>query len=510
MRPSSLTYLCDSLTCGTVRWGIRFALLSAALVLALPGSAVAFGPLTSVGSYGSGPGQFAPQGGIAIGPNAHTYVADTLNNRVDEFGPDGAFVRSFGTVGKPEGIAVGPDGKVYVAGKGPGRTFVFSAEGELLSEIGNPGEGAGQMIEPSGLALDPLSDEIFVVDQGLHRVDVFTTDGEFVRAFGREVKLGGGGNVCDEATGCQAGVAGDGAGELETVHGIAFAPGTNHVYLADAENRRIDVFTTEGDFLFAFGKGVRAGGDVCTLGSGCEAGDATAEAGALDEPLWLAFDQSGNLKVGSTLNHRIDVFSPGGTFLRAFGQGVFDGEPAFQICTTVCQAGLIDPAPGSGSMLTPQGLAIDCGGSLAVLEVEDNLPFAERFARIERFGEADAASPPCISPPLEPIKVSLVRVPSNKFRFAGLIRNRRNGSAVLFVRVPGPGRVILKGRGVRRLSRGAPRAMRVRLPIKPKVRLRHFLKRHGKGAIRVKVTFNPVGGTPFSREKRIALKRKRR
>jgi len=492
-----------------VRWGIRFALLSAALVLALPGSAAAFGPLSSFGSYGSGPGQFEPEGGIAIGPNSHTYVADFVNGRVDEFGPDGSFVRSFGTVGKPEGIAVGTDGKVYIAGKGPGRVFIFSAEGVLLGEFGNPGEGAGQMIEPSGIAIDPISGNFFVVDQGLHRVDVFDAEGDFVRAFGKEVKSGGGGDVCDEVTGCKAGTAGAGAGEFETVHGIAFAPGTNHVYLADAENRRIDVFTIEGDFLFAFGKEVRAGGDVCTLGSDCQAGDASAEAGALNEPLWLAFDRSGNLNVGSTLNHRIDVFAPGGTFLRAFGQGVLDGQAVFQTCTTVCQAGLIDPKPGSGSLLTPEGMAIDCGGSLAVLEVEADPPFAERFARIERFGEAGAASPPCTSPPLEPIKVTLLKVPPNKFRFAGLVKNRSNGTAVLFVRVPGPGRVILKGRGVRRLSRGAPRAMRVRLPIKPKVRLRRYLKQHGKARIRVEVTFKPTDGTPFTREKAIVLKRTR-
>lgn len=96
-----------------------------------------------------------------------------------------------------------------------------------------------------------------------------------------------------------------------------------------------------------------------------------------------------------------------------------------------------------------------------------------------------------------------------KIRFSGLKLNRRNGSAVLFVRVAGPGRVILKGRGVRRLSRGAPRAKVVRLPVKPKVRLKRFVKRHGKGRIRVEVTFRPVGGEPRTIEKPIVLRRRR-
>lgn len=506
-----LTYRLNSLTCGTVRWGIRFVLLSVALVLALPGSAVAFGPLSSFGSYGTGPGEFAPEGGIAIGPNSHTYVADFLNGRVVEFGPDGSFVRSFGSLGEPEGIAVAPDGKVYVASQGAGRIFIFSAEGALLGEIGNPGEGAGQMIEPSGLAIDPVSGNLFVVDKGMHRVDVFTTEGQFVRAFGKEVKAGGGGNVCDALTGCQEGVVGSEAGALRTVRGIAFAPGTNSVYLADSLNQRIDVFTPQGDFLFAFGKGVRVGGgNVCTSESGCMAGGESPEAGALGDPTWLAFDRAGNLNVSTMVNHRIDVFSPGGTFLRAFGQGVLDGQAVFQTCTAVCQAGLVDATPGSGSLLTPEGMAIDCGGSLAVLEVEDNLPFEESFARVERFGESGSPTPPCAKLPGEPIRVELIRFPSNKFRFAGLVKNRRNGSAVLFVRVPGPGKVILKGRGVRRLARGASRAMRVRLPVKPKVRLKRFLKKHGKGRIRVEVTFKPVGGTPNTLEKPVVLRRKRR
>jgi sugar lactone lactonase YvrE len=435
-------------------------------------------------------------------------VADFLNGRVVEFAPDGSFVRSFGSMGEPEGIAVAGNGRVYVSSRSAHRVFVFWPDGELLDEFGDPGEGAGHMVQPSGVAVDPVSGNIFVADQGMHRVDVFTPWGQFVRAFGKEVKFGGGGNVCTVA--CQEGVTGSEAGALRTVRGIAFAPGANSVYLADSLNQRIDVFTPEGDFLFAFGKGVRTGGgDVCTKESGCGAGSEEPIAGAIGDPTWLAFDRAGNLNVSTMVNHRIDVFSPGGTFLRAFGQGVLDGQAVFQTCTAVCQAGLIDPIPGSGSLLTPEGLAIDCGGSLEVLEVEDN--GVDEFARIERFGEPGSPVPPCAEPsPGEPIQVSLIRVPSNKFRFAGLVKNRRNGSAVLFVRVPGPGKVILKGRGVRRLSRGAPRAMRVRLPIKPKVRLRHFVRRHGKGRIRVEVTFRPVGGTPLTREKPILLKRKRR
>jgi hypothetical protein len=97
-----------------------------------------------------------------------------------------------------------------------------------------------------------------------------------------------------------------------------------------------------------------------------------------------------------------------------------------------------------------------------------------------------------------------------KIRFAGLRLNRRSGTAILFVRVFESGQVILHGRGIRRLVRSAPQAKLVRLPVKPKVRLRRYLKRHGKGRIRPLVTLKPQAGTlPKTIERVIVLRRRR-
>jgi hypothetical protein len=97
------------------------------------------------------------------------------------------------------------------------------------------------------------------------------------------------------------------------------------------------------------------------------------------------------------------------------------------------------------------------------------------------------------------------------FRFDGLRLNRSNGRAVLFVRVPRPGRVILHGRGVRRLVRIARRAKRVRLPVRPKVRLLRYLRRHRKARIRVEVTFKPFDGDiPKTIEKVVVLRHRHR
>ena len=47
---------------------------------------------------GSATGQFVQPNGIAIEASAgNVYVADTLNNRIQEFGPTGVFIRAFGS-----------------------------------------------------------------------------------------------------------------------------------------------------------------------------------------------------------------------------------------------------------------------------------------------------------------------------------------------------------------------------------------------------------------------------
>ncbi|MGH2982023.1 MAG: hypothetical protein ACRDKV_08280 [Solirubrobacterales bacterium] len=83
-------------------------------------------------------------------------------------------------------------------------------------------------------------------------------------------------------------------------------------------------------------------------------------------------------------------------------------------------------------------------------------------------------------------------------------RNRRNGTAILPVRVPGPGKLTLSGKSVRRqrparaaaASKLATAAGRVKLRIKPKGRARRKLNRTGRARVKVKVRYTPTGGLP--------------
>jgi DNA-binding beta-propeller fold protein YncE len=538
-----------------VKRGINFALLAAVLALALPGSAAAFGPLSSFGAPGAGAGELGTSRAFAIGSDGTAYVSDHAHHRISAFGPDGSFLWAAGKDVKPGGgdlctvatscqvglsggaagelkeswgLAVGPEGDVYVADRGNLRIAVYSPAGEFLRAFGKgvnqdsgPGadpdvcttecregeeeEAAGYVNEPQGVEFD-ASGLLYIADSAYGRIDVFTRDGGFVRALGKEVQLAGSGNECTAITGCKEGVQDDSAGALEGAADVAFGP-DGELVVADQGNRRVDVLAPDGQFLRAFAKGVNSesGGDpdVCELE--CKSGAADGSAGALNRPSGIAVDSAGRVFVSDEDNNRVSVSNVSGGFIEAFGQGVLNEQPTFQICTEAsgCKQG--QEAAATGAISNPTGIALDCRGAVYVSEQGTGV------ARVERFGEAGTAAPPCTDEPaVVPISapaVPVLRV-SNRIRFNGLRLNRRSGTAVLFVRVPGPGRAILHGRGVRRLARGARRAMRVRLPIKPKLRLKRYLKEHGKAKIRVEVTFKPDGGIPKTIEKVVVLRRK--
>jgi hypothetical protein len=127
-------------------------------------------------------------------------------------------------------------------------------------------------------------------------------------------------------------------------------------------------------------------------------------------------------------------------------------------------------------------------------------------------GEAGAQAGPDYEPvePRPPVSVPAAP-PPNGFRIQRVRRLRSNGRAIAFVRVFAPGRVFVWGRGIRTVARGAGLPRIVRVPVKPKVRLRRWLRRHGKGRIRIKIAFRPYGGVARApRERPLVLRKRRR
>lgn len=485
-----------------VRWGIRCTLLLGALLLSLPASAAAFGPLGNFGAFGTGAGELSGPKRGSVSPGGTLFVAEDGSNRISVFLGDGSFLRAFGKGVNAAGFG-DPDVCISACQASP--------EGDSAGAMAGPGDAAAA---PNG--------RVYVSESGNNRVSVFSTaSGDFLFAFGKGVKPGGG-NLCDAVSDCEAGPTGEvDSGALSRPAGLTEDSG--RVYVGEIENNRVSVFDLDGGFLFAFGKGVNAGaGDPDVCATQCQAGDSGPGAGVISVPEDVAVGPEGNVFVADAADEYIAVFSAAGEFIGTFGDTgpealvsprAIAADEAGSIWVAEWAASRVKQFSPDGAFLAgfpvaanPMGVAPACGGNLFVIS-ED---VGDAFSRVERYGEPGAPVPPCAKAP-ESVSVTLIpfTLPSNRIRFKRLKLNRRNGSAVLFVRVAGPGRVLLKGRGVRRLSRGAPRAKVVRLPVKPKVRLRRFVKRHGKGRIRVEVTFRPVGGVPRTIEKVIVLRRKR-
>jgi hypothetical protein len=103
-------------------------------------------------------------------------------------------------------------------------------------------------------------------------------------------------------------------------------------------------------------------------------------------------------------------------------------------------------------------------------------------------------------------RAALPPIPENSFRFAGVRRNLRNGTARLRVFVPGEGELELDGAGIRHPTREADDPGRVGLPIRPRGRVNARLERNGEARVRARVTFTPTHGDPNTKAKRIGLR----
>lgn len=146
------------------------------------------------GGYGAAPGAFNAPWGVALGPDGYLYIADTWNHRVQKLNTLGQPVLSWGRHAQvsvneastfsafygPRSITVGPNGDVYVADTGNDRVQVFDTEGTFLRWVGESGSGIGQLNEPVGIAVGQAG-ELYVADVWNARIQVFDAVGQFLR-----------------------------------------------------------------------------------------------------------------------------------------------------------------------------------------------------------------------------------------------------------------------------------------------------------------------------------------
>jgi DNA-binding beta-propeller fold protein YncE len=227
------------------------------------------------------------------------------------------------------------------------------------SAWGKNGSGLSQLAAATGEAITPSGEDLWITDDGNHRIEEFSTSGgSAVRVVGWGVKDGKAElETCTEN--CGAGLAGPGRGELSEPWGIGINPSTGNMYVADHANDRIDEFSASGSYLGEFG------------GAGSSSGD-------LNGPKGLAIDPSGDVWVADDENSRIEEFSQIGAFMKAIGWGVANKAEKSEVCsTTECGAGI----RGSGDGQFNGGLALSFShGDLYVDDFNND--------RVERFSSS--------------------------------------------------------------------------------------------------------------------------
>lgn len=141
--------------------------------------------LHTISKRGQAEGELNLPRDATIGENGNLYVVDGGNFRVQEFTPEGEFVRSIGEIGRqpgqfsrPKGIGIDKQGNIYVVDTAFGNFQIFNAEGQLLLPVGtrNSTPGPARFMLPAGLAVDE-DGRVYMVDQYFRKVDVFRPAG---------------------------------------------------------------------------------------------------------------------------------------------------------------------------------------------------------------------------------------------------------------------------------------------------------------------------------------------
>ena len=107
----------------------------------------------TIGSQGSGPGQFYIPSAPAFSTDGDMYIADQDNHRIQVFNSDGVYQREFGRgqVQFPCDILITADGHVLVADLDRNHVVIFNTTGQIICslQVGSP---------PYGLAIDHNGD----------------------------------------------------------------------------------------------------------------------------------------------------------------------------------------------------------------------------------------------------------------------------------------------------------------------------------------------------------------
>ena len=261
----------------------------------------------TIGSFGSGDGQFNNPQSIVFDGSDNIYVLDGGNRRVQKFNSAEVFQGWMGM------CTAGADCDIPNQ-----KSNGFDCTAATCSGLGS-GNGDGQFQFPQDMGIDN-SDNIFVAGTVNAVIQKFDSAGTFQGRMG----MCGSGSNCDipnqrsngfsctaaTCTGPFSAVS-SAEGQFRSPKGMAI-DSAGDIYVAESSHTsRIQKFNSAGVVLTVYGSG-------------------GSEDGKFDFPEGIALDDSGDIYVADSGNDRVQIFNSAGVFQSNFGtSGNGDGELVF-------------------------------------------------------------------------------------------------------------------------------------------------------------------------------------
>jgi uncharacterized repeat protein (TIGR01451 family) len=328
--------------------------------------------LKTIGSLGSGDGQFENPQTIFINSTGHVIVGDPNNFRIQIFDKGGVFKAKFSS-NPAAGLAANSTGHIFVTDPVNDRIEIFDASGNLLQTFGSEGSANGQFDNPEGifinsthiLVVDPLNNRIQIFDQGGIFKALFSVSGNsrgvsanstghiFVSSVDNNVQIfDASGNLLQTF-----GSSGTGNGQFSGPFGIK-TNSTGHIFVADTSNNRIQIFDKGGTFKSKI--------------------EPSLLDGELSGPLRVAVNGTGHIFVADSNNHRIQIFDKGGVFKAKFGSlGGGNGQfisPSSIVTNSTGHIFVADHGNNRVQIFTPSGNFITSFGSFGSANGQFNAP----------------------------------------------------------------------------------------------------------------------------------------
>jgi DNA-binding beta-propeller fold protein YncE len=227
-----------------------------------------------------GTGELSKPMGIDVDLQGNLYVCDAAKKQVLMYDRDGNYLRRFGEpemFDRPAGLTVDPSGeRLFVVDTGGVESrrhqvsVIDTESGELSHIISGRGSDEGKLNLPRDATIGE-DGNLYVVDGGNFRVQVFSQQGEFLRTFG---------------------AIGRRSGQFSRPKGIG-ADKDGNIYVVDTAFGNFQIFNSQGRLLLAVG--LRS---------------ATPGPATFMLPAGLAVDEDGRVYMVDQYFRKVDVFRP--------------------------------------------------------------------------------------------------------------------------------------------------------------------------------------------------------